>query len=75
MYRHGGSTSFKHESRLAECWRDLHVVCQTVTIAGVVWYPIRGRYIWKSARGEGTMTGRPARRRGGEPAWPRVALS
>jgi hypothetical protein len=21
MYRHGGSTSFKRESRLAECWR------------------------------------------------------
>jgi len=26
VYRHGGSTSFKRESRLAECWRDLHVV-------------------------------------------------
>jgi hypothetical protein len=26
MYRHGGSTSFQRESRLAECWRDLHVV-------------------------------------------------
>ena len=24
VYRHGGSTSFKRESRLAECWRDLH---------------------------------------------------
>src|SRR5215471_8631598 len=24
MYRHGGSTSFERESRLAECWRDLH---------------------------------------------------
>src|SRR5437588_4496056 len=33
VYRHGGSTSFKRESRLAECWRDLHVVGQTVTIA------------------------------------------
>jgi alkylation response protein AidB-like acyl-CoA dehydrogenase len=33
MYRHGGSTSFERESRLAECWRDLHVVGQTVTIA------------------------------------------
>jgi len=31
--RHGGSTSFKRESRLAECWRDLHVVGQTVTLA------------------------------------------
>jgi alkylation response protein AidB-like acyl-CoA dehydrogenase len=42
MYRHGGSTSFKRESRLAECWRDLHVVGQTVTIAPE-WYPIGGR--------------------------------
>lgn len=42
MYRHGGSTSFKRESRLAECWRDLQVVAQTVTI-GQEWYPICGR--------------------------------
>jgi alkylation response protein AidB-like acyl-CoA dehydrogenase len=42
MYRHGGSTSFKRESRLAECWRDLHVVGQTVTV-GPEWYPIAGR--------------------------------
>ena len=42
MYRHGGTTSFKSESRLAECWRDLHVVGQTVTI-GPEWYPIGGR--------------------------------
>ena len=42
MYRHGGSTSFKRESRLAECWRDLHVFGQTVTIAPE-WYPIGGR--------------------------------
>ena len=42
MYRHGGSTSFRRESRLAECWRDLHVVGQTVTIAPE-WYPIGGR--------------------------------
>ena len=42
VYRHGGSTSFKRESRLAECWRDLHVVGQTVTIAPE-WYPICGR--------------------------------
>lgn len=41
-YRHGGSTSFKRASRLAECWRDLHVVGQTVTIAPE-WYPIAGR--------------------------------
>jgi alkylation response protein AidB-like acyl-CoA dehydrogenase len=42
VYRHGGSTSFERESRLAECWRDLHVVGQTVTIAPE-WYPIGGR--------------------------------
>ena len=42
MYRHGGSTSFERQSRLAECWRDLHVVGQTVTIAPE-WYPIGGR--------------------------------
>ena len=41
MYRHGGSTSFKRDSRLAECWRDLHVVGQTVTTAPE-WYPIGG---------------------------------
>src|SRR4029078_11479667 len=40
--RPGGSTSFKRDSRLAECWRDLHVVGQTVTIAPE-WYPIGGR--------------------------------
>jgi indole-3-acetate monooxygenase len=42
MYRMGGSTSFKRESRLAECWRDLHTVGQTVTIAPE-WYPIGGK--------------------------------
>ena len=41
-YRHGGSTSFKRDSRLAECWRDLHTVGQTVTLAPE-WYPIGGR--------------------------------
>jgi hypothetical protein len=33
VYRHGGSASFERASRLAECWRDLHVVGQTVAIA------------------------------------------
>jgi alkylation response protein AidB-like acyl-CoA dehydrogenase len=42
MYRHGGSTSFQRSSRLAECWRDLHVVAQAVTLAPE-WYPIGGR--------------------------------
>ena len=44
VYRHGGSTSFKRDSRLAECWRDLQVVGQTVTIAPE-WYPIGGRVL------------------------------
>jgi alkylation response protein AidB-like acyl-CoA dehydrogenase len=42
VYRLGGSTSFKRDSRLAECWRDLHVVGQTVTVSPE-WYPIGGR--------------------------------
>jgi len=49
MYRHGGSTSFERDSRLAECWRDLHVVDQTVTIAPE-WYPIGGRCTWAWTR-------------------------
>ena len=37
VYRQGGSTSYRRESRLAECWRDLQVVGQAVTHhAGVV---------------------------------------
>jgi alkylation response protein AidB-like acyl-CoA dehydrogenase len=46
MYRHGGSTSYRRESRLAECWRDLHVVGQAVTLAPE-WYPIGGRALLK----------------------------
>jgi alkylation response protein AidB-like acyl-CoA dehydrogenase len=42
MYRHGGSTSYRRESRLAECWRDLQVVGQAATLAPE-WYPIGGR--------------------------------
>ena len=42
LRNHHRSTSFQRESRLAECWRDLHVVGQTVTIAPE-WYPIGGR--------------------------------
>jgi hypothetical protein len=41
VYRHGGSASFKRDSRLAECWRVLHTVGQTVTLAPE-WYPIGG---------------------------------
>jgi alkylation response protein AidB-like acyl-CoA dehydrogenase len=46
MYRQGGSTSFQRESRLAECWRDLHVVAQAVTLMPE-WYPIGGRVYLK----------------------------
>src|SRR2546427_526151 len=46
MYRHGGSTSYRRESRLAECWRDLHVVGQAVTLAPE-WYPMGGRVLLK----------------------------
>jgi alkylation response protein AidB-like acyl-CoA dehydrogenase len=42
MYRHGGSTSYRRASRLAECWRDLHVVGQAVTVMPE-WYPMGGR--------------------------------
>ncbi|PYM95164.1 MAG: hypothetical protein DME04_05540 [Candidatus Rokuibacteriota bacterium] len=44
MYRQGGSTSYRRESRLAECWRDLHVVGQAVTLLPE-WYPIGGRVL------------------------------
>src|SRR5712692_5275176 len=46
VYRHGGSTSYRRESRLAECWRDLHVVGQAVTLAPE-WYPMGGRVLLK----------------------------
>ena len=42
MYQHGGSTSYRRASRLAACWRDLHVVGQAVTLAPE-WYPMGGR--------------------------------
>ena len=42
MYRHGGSTSFRRESRLAECWCHLHTVAQTVSLSPA-WYPIGER--------------------------------
>jgi alkylation response protein AidB-like acyl-CoA dehydrogenase len=42
MFRQGGSTSYRRESRLAECWRDLNVVGQAVTLLPE-WYPIGGR--------------------------------
>ena len=44
MYRLGGSTSYRRESRLAECWRDLHVVGQAVTLMPE-WYPMGGRVL------------------------------
>jgi alkylation response protein AidB-like acyl-CoA dehydrogenase len=42
VYRQGGSTSYRRDSRLAECWRDLQVVGQAVTIMPE-WYPLGGR--------------------------------
>ncbi len=42
MYRHGGSTSYRRESRVSECWRDLQVVGQAVTLMPE-WYPMGGR--------------------------------
>jgi hypothetical protein len=54
MYRHGGSTSFKRESRLAECWRDLHVVGQTVTLSPNGTRSAAGRCLgWIRGRGLG----------------------
>ena len=44
MYRHGGSTSYRRDSRLAECWRDLQVVGQAVTLLPE-WYPMGGRVL------------------------------
>ena len=49
MYRAGGSTSFKRDSQLVECWRDRHTVDQTVTLAPE-WYPIGGRVYLDLAR-------------------------
>src|SRR5438132_1493433 len=46
MYRHGGSTSYRRESHLAECWRDLQVVGQAATLAPE-WYPMGGRVFLK----------------------------
>ena len=42
-YRHGSSTSFRRDSRLAERWRDLQTVDQTVTLAPE-WYPVGGSF-------------------------------
>src|SRR5258707_1205524 len=52
VYRHGGSTSFKSDSRLAQCWSDLHTVGQTVTIAPE-WHPIGGRVYLRLDAGPG----------------------
>jgi hypothetical protein len=46
VYRQGGSTSDRRESRLAECWRDLQVVGQAVTVMPE-WYPMGGRVFMK----------------------------
>ena len=46
VFRQGGSTSYRRDSRLAECWRDLHVVGQAVTVMPE-WYPMGGRVFLK----------------------------
>ncbi len=46
MFRQGGSTSYRRDSRLAECWRDLQVVGQAVTLMPE-WYPMGGRVFLK----------------------------
>jgi alkylation response protein AidB-like acyl-CoA dehydrogenase len=44
VFRYGGSTSFKRQSRIAECWRDAQVVGQTANVAPE-WYPLGGRVL------------------------------
>jgi alkylation response protein AidB-like acyl-CoA dehydrogenase len=44
MFRHGGSTGYRHDSRLAQCWRDLQVVGQAATLLPE-WYPLAGRIL------------------------------
>jgi indole-3-acetate monooxygenase len=46
MFRQGGSTSYRRDSRLDECWRDLQVVGQAVTLMPE-WYPMGGRVFLK----------------------------
>ena len=42
VYHFSGSTGFKRDTRMSECWRDLHTVGQTGMVAPE-WYPIAGR--------------------------------
>jgi alkylation response protein AidB-like acyl-CoA dehydrogenase len=42
MWRAGGTTSIQRTHRLARCWRDVHVVGQTITVSPE-WYPVAGR--------------------------------
>jgi len=42
VYHFSGTTGFKRDTRMAECWRDLHTVGQTGMVAPE-WYPIAGR--------------------------------
>ncbi len=57
MFRHGGSTSFKTGSRLAEVWRDLQVVGQAATLAPE-WYPIGPRLARARPRPAVALAGR-----------------
>ena len=42
VYHFSGTTGFKRNTRMSECWRDLHTVGQTGMVAPE-WYPIAGR--------------------------------
>ena len=42
VYHFSGTTGFKRDTRMSECWRDLHTVGQTGMVAPE-WYPIAGR--------------------------------
>jgi len=42
VYHFSGTTGFRRDTRMAECWRDLHTVGQTGMVAPE-WYPIGGR--------------------------------
>jgi len=44
VYHFSGTTGFKRDTRMSECWRDLHTVGQTGMVAPE-WYPIGGRVL------------------------------
>ena len=74
VYRQGGSTSYRRESRLAECWRDLQVVGQAVTIMPE-WYPNLVRVPQAWGFGYKLTDGNRRARLLTESAWPYVRRS